>query len=71
MASVRASQQAQQRKSHHDHWGEALDKALENASDLGRKGTFDVEVTFSATVEVTNPGRILAYHATLTDTSNG
>jgi hypothetical protein len=65
MPNVHASVPAVHGKTHHEHWGAALDEALLNASGLGRKGTFAVQVKFSATVEVTNPGRILAYGATL------
>ena len=52
---------------HHENWDAALNAALARASELGRKGEFDVTVEFSATIKVTNPGRILAYNATLID----
>ncbi|HKI93550.1 MAG TPA: hypothetical protein VJ986_14705 [Gaiellaceae bacterium] len=67
MAHVHASVPAKDKKSHHEHWEAALDEALLNASDMGRTGEFDVAVEFSATIEVTNPGRILAYSATLVE----
>ncbi len=54
--------------SHADGWDQALDRALAGASRLGRKGTFDVKVEFSATIRVTNPGTIQRYIVTLSDT---
>ncbi len=53
--------------SHADGWDQALDRALAGASRLGRKGTFDVKVEFSATIRVTNPGQIQRYIVTLTE----
>lgn len=53
--------------SHADGWDQALDRALAGASRLGRKGTFDVRVEFSATIRVTNPGQIQRYIVTLTE----
>jgi hypothetical protein len=53
--------------SHADGWDQALDRALAGASRLGRKGTFDVKVEFSATIRVTNPGQIQRYTVTLTE----
>ncbi len=50
--------------SHHEGWDQALDRALASASRI-RRGTYDVKVTFSATIRVTNPGQIQKYHATL------
>ena len=52
--------------SHSQGWDQALDRALAGASKLGRKGTFDVKVEFSATIRVTNPGQIQRYIVTLT-----
>ena len=54
--------------SHSDGWDQALDRALAGASRLGRKGTFDVKVEFSATIRVTNPGQIQRYIVTLSET---
>ncbi len=68
MAQVHARVDAQDGKGHHDHWNEALDQALQQASGLGRKGTFDVELRYWATVEVTNPGRVLSYNVTMSET---
>ncbi len=34
--------------------------------ELGKRGTFDVNVEFSATIRVTNPGAIQRYMVTLT-----
>ncbi len=67
MADVHGSVKARSGRSHHDHWSEALDQALTNASGLGRTGAFDIEVRFWATIEVTNPGRIQSYAVTLTE----
>lgn len=53
--------------SHHQGWDQALDRALAGASRLGRRGTFDVKVEFSATIRVTNPGQIQRYIVTLTE----
>ena len=53
--------------SHADGWDQALDRALAGASRLGRKGTFDVKVEFSATIRVTNPGQIQRYIVTLSE----
>jgi hypothetical protein len=52
--------------SHHEGWDQALEKALANASRLGRRGTFDVNVQFRATIRVTNPGSIQNYMVILT-----
>ncbi len=52
--------------SHHEGWDQALERALANASRLGKRGTFDVNVEFSATIRVTNPGAIQRYMVTLT-----
>ncbi|HEY3018300.1 MAG TPA: TonB C-terminal domain-containing protein [Gaiellaceae bacterium] len=52
--------------SHHEGWDQALERALANASRLGKRGTFDVNVEFSATIRVTNPGAIQKYMVTLT-----
>ncbi len=52
--------------SHHEGWDQALERALANASRLGKRGTFDVKVEFSATIRVTNPGAIQRYMVTLT-----
>ena len=41
-------------------------KALENASKLGRKGVFTVDIEFWAEIRVTNPGQIQQYGVTLT-----
>jgi len=51
--------------SHHEGWDQALDKALASASRLGRRGTFDVKVEFTATIRVTNPGQIQKYNVVL------
>ncbi|MDP9304004.1 MAG: hypothetical protein M3O92_05800 [Actinomycetota bacterium] len=51
--------------SHAQGWDQALDRALASASRLGQKGTFDVNVEFSATIRVTNPGQIQRYIVTL------
>jgi hypothetical protein len=53
--------------SHADGWDQALERALAGASRLGRKGTFDVNVEFSATIRVTNPGTIQRYIVTLSE----
>jgi hypothetical protein len=53
--------------SHSDGWDQALERALAGASRLGRKGTFDVKVEFSATIRVTNPGTIQRYIVTLSE----
>jgi hypothetical protein len=68
MARVQASVPAIPGKSHHKHWNDALEAALNQASQLGRADkTFDIEIHFSATIEVTNPGRIQSYKVTITD----
>jgi hypothetical protein len=54
--------------SHHEGWDQALDKALASASRI-RRGTYDVNVTFSATIRVTNPGQIQKYTVTLEESS--
>ncbi|HEX9378682.1 MAG TPA: hypothetical protein VF872_03745 [Gaiellaceae bacterium] len=51
--------------SHAQGWDQALDRALASASRLGQRGTFDVNVEFSATIRVTNPGQIQRYIVTL------
>jgi hypothetical protein len=71
MAQVRRSVPAGPGKSHHQGWDEAIDAALAAASELGRQGTFDVDVQLWATITVTNPGHIQAYGATLTDHPGG
>jgi hypothetical protein len=53
--------------SHADGWDQALDRALAGASRLGRRGTFEVDVQFSATIRVTNPGQIQRYIVTLSE----
>lgn len=53
--------------SHAQGWDQALDRALKSASRLGRRGTFDVKVEFSATIRVTNPGQIQRYSVTLSE----
>jgi hypothetical protein len=67
MAQVSRSVPAGPGKSHHQHWDDALDAALAAASELGRQGTFDVQVQFWATITVTNPGRIQAYGVKISD----
>jgi hypothetical protein len=52
-------------KSHHQGWDEALADALDKASALGPPDTYEVDVVFSATVKVTNPGTIQGYSVTL------
>jgi len=54
--------------SHHEGWDQALEKALANASRLGKRGTFDVKVEFQATIRVTNPGQIQGYTVILETT---
>jgi hypothetical protein len=49
---------------HHRAWDLALDRALENASGLGRLGTYGINIHYGARIEVTNPGQIQSYHAT-------
>jgi hypothetical protein len=51
--------------SHHEGWDQALERALQNASRLKKRGTFDVKVEFGATIRVTNPGQIQIYTVTL------
>jgi hypothetical protein len=53
--------------SHSQGWDQALDRALGAASRLGRRGSFDVNVEFSATIRVTNPGQIQRYIVTLSE----
>jgi hypothetical protein len=53
--------------SHTQGWDQALERALAGASKLGRRGTFDVRVEFSATIRVTNPGQIQRYIVTLSE----
>lgn len=50
--------------SHSAGFDAALDKALANASKLG-KGTFNVTVEFWAEIKVVNPGTIQQYCVTL------
>ena len=65
MAKIRGSVDAKRiSASHHEGWDQALDKALANASKV-RRGTYDVKVTFGATVRVTNPGQIQKYNVIL------
>jgi hypothetical protein len=52
--------------SHSEGFDAALDKALLNASKLGRKGVFEVNIEFWAEIRVTNPGQIQQYGVTLT-----
>jgi hypothetical protein len=48
---------------HHLGWDRALQKALD---DIGRpRGRYQLQVQFTAVVDVTNPGRIIEYQATL------
>ncbi len=49
----------------------ALDKALAGASRRFGTGTFTVDVEFWAVIEVTNPGTIQQYGATLTPRGGG
>jgi hypothetical protein len=51
--------------SHSAGFDAALDKALDNASILGKPGDYTVTVTFWAEIEVTNPGQIQQYGVTL------
>jgi hypothetical protein len=67
MAQVSRSVPAGPGRSHHQHWDDALDEALAAASELGRQGTFEIQVHFAATITVTNPGRIQAYTVVLND----
>ena len=48
-------------RSHSDGWNLAVDRALANASVFGPPGKYHVTVTFSAEVDVTNPGTIQGY----------
>ena len=57
--------------SHTTGWNEALDKALANASKLGQKGVFNVDVEFWAEIKVTNPGTIQQYGVTLKPKGGG
>jgi hypothetical protein len=52
--------------SHSAGFDAALDKALLNASRLGQKGVFNVNVEFWAVIRVRNPGTIQEYGVTLT-----
>lgn len=52
--------------SHSAGFDAALDKALLNASKLGQRGVFNVNVEFWAEIKVTNPGQIQQYGVTLT-----
>ena len=52
--------------SHSAGFDAALDKALLNASRLGKKGVFTINVEFWAEIKVTNPGQIQQYGVTLT-----
>jgi hypothetical protein len=48
---------------HHLYWDRALSDALEN---IGRpRGLYSVAVQFTAVVDVTNPGGIIEYQATI------
>jgi hypothetical protein len=48
---------------HHVGWDLALQNALD---EIGRpKGRYKVQVVFSAVVNVTNPGHIIEYQATV------
>jgi hypothetical protein len=48
---------------HMSGWNIAVQRALDN---IGRaKGSYSVEVTLNAVVEVTNPGHIVEYLATV------
>jgi hypothetical protein len=65
MARIKSSVDAKRvSASHQEGWDQALDKALANASRI-RTGTYDVKVTFSATIRVRNPGQIQKYMVTL------
>jgi hypothetical protein len=65
MATIKRSVDAKRvNASHHEGWDQALDKALDGLSRV-RRGTYDVKVTFSATVRVRNPGQIQKYSVTL------
>jgi hypothetical protein len=55
--------------SHSAGFDAALDKALLNASKLGKRGVFNVNVEFWAEIRVTNPGQIQQYGVTLTPKS--
>jgi hypothetical protein len=55
--------------SHSAGFDAALDKALLNASTLGKRGVFNVNVEFWAEIRVTNPGQIQQYGVTLTPKS--
>ena len=48
---------------HHIGWDRALQNALE---EIGRpRGRYNVQVVFTATVSVTNPGSIIEYRASI------
>lgn len=48
---------------HHVGWDKALQKALDG---IGRpRGRYQVQVQYSAVVDVENPGRIIEYQITL------
>ena len=48
---------------HHIGWDHALQNALDN---IGRpRGRYNVQVVFSAVVQVTNPGHVIEYKATV------
>ena len=48
---------------HHHGWNKALQSALD---DVGRpRGRYQVQVLYTAVVDVTNPGRIIEYQVTM------
>ncbi len=59
------------RASHSTGFDAALEVALHRASELDKKGVFDVNVEFWAEINVTNPGQIQQYGVTLTERPGG
>jgi len=60
---IHRPREALQPEEHHLGWNKALEKALD---DIKRpRGRYQVQVQFSAVVDVTNPGRIIEYQCTL------
>jgi hypothetical protein len=57
--------------SHSEGFDKALDAALDRASELGKKGVFEVDVQFFAEINVTNPGQIQQYGVTLSQRPGG
>ena len=64
MPDVHASVPAP-RASHSAGFDAALEVALHRASELGKKGVFDVDIALWAEINVTNPGQIQQYGVTI------